>query len=657
MNFIDTREISKTIFAPIKVGSLPIKNRLCFLPHKTNLAQDCKVSNDMICYYERRAKGGCGLIIVGDASIHPNDMPYERMVCLYLSEVHEGLRVLSESIKKWDAVSILNLNHRGFQSTSAISRMPLWGPSPKADIVFGEICKEMEKGDISELKEAFAGAALSAIRAGFDGVEIDAGPDSLLRQFLSPLTNNRADDYGGSLENRARLTLEIADEIRKEIGDDFLVGLRISVDEQFWGGLTLDEGINAIQIINSKVKIDFIDVVIGTYYNQYLLLGSVNVNKLNTLDTSERVKTSTNIPIIAGYNITEPTEMYKAIVESKTDIIGLVRPLICDPELPLKLKENRLQDISICVRDNFCVSRMQMGVPIACAQNPYVLHKSGPLIGAKVVPSNKRAVVVGGGPGGLKSATVLAEAGFQVTLLERDSELGGQVKLLLKVKPYDEIAGLVKSLVNKAKELNVELALKEEATVKKLVELSPHLLILATGSFPNPRPYPGNYSPPYVVTPFEVLKEEYPLGHRILFVDMHGDRCAMVTAEYLLNLGKEVHIVTSDPFIGFDVSSFGDLYLIRQRLLQKGAKFISDIDIKEINQGVVVGKNIYTNEKVTFLNYDNVIVYDGRIPNDVLYKQLKRQDQKWVLIRIGDCVAPRSIFMAMYEAQQLFLKI
>ncbi|MEO0272092.1 MAG: FAD-dependent oxidoreductase [candidate division WOR-3 bacterium] len=651
---IDPEEVSKVIFSPISIGSLIIKNRLCFLAHRTNLAKDSKISEEMLSYYEQRAKGGCGLIIVGDISIHPTDRPYEKMVCLYTDSPHKGLRLLSDTIRKWQTVVILNLNHRGFQNTSAISRMPLWGPSPNSDIVFGEICKEMEKEDLLELKKAFAKAALYAAECGFDGLEIDIGPDSILRQFLSPLTNKRSDEYGGPLENRVRLTVEVVSEIRKKVGDKPIVGIRICVDEKFWGGIRLEEGLKAIELIIGNEKVDFINVVVGTYYNQYILLGSVNVNKLNTVEASKAVKSSVNIPVIAGYNITAPSEMYEVIISEKADMVGLVRPLICDPDLPDKIKENKIEEISMCVRDNFCVSRMQMGVPISCAQNPDTGRERYLLVKVKRNHA-KRAAVVGAGPGGLKASILLNEAGYKVTLFEREPEPGGQVRLMKKVEPFDEMVQLVGSLFDKVKKTNIEIRLREKVTPESIAAIAPDIVVLATGSYPKKKPYPGDYSPPYAVTPFEVLRGDYPVGRRVLFVDMHGDRCAMVTAEYLLNIGKKVDIVTSDPFVGFEVSSFGDLFLLRQRLLQKGAKFISDLIITEINESSIKARNVYTNESVVMTDYDTVILYDGRIPNDNLYKELKNKITR--LFRIGDCVAPRNIYMAIYEAQQLIEKI
>ena len=193
-------------------------NRICFLAHRTNFGQRGRLTDRHIAYYRRRALGGCGLIILGELSLHPNDRPWETMIQTYHPEAVRDLQRLTGAVHEFDTPIFAQLTHHGFQSSGALTRREVWGPSALADIVFGETAKAMEAEDLADTVAAFSRAAVVAREAGFDGLEIDLGPESLLRQFLSPLSNQRQDDYGGSQENRMRLPLEVIGGVRQACG-------------------------------------------------------------------------------------------------------------------------------------------------------------------------------------------------------------------------------------------------------------------------------------------------------------------------------------------------------------------------------------------------------------------------------------------------------
>jgi 2,4-dienoyl-CoA reductase-like NADH-dependent reductase (Old Yellow Enzyme family) len=251
------------LFEPLHIGNVKLRNRVCFLAHRTNFARRGRLTERHIAYYRRRAQGGCGLIIVGELSIHAGDRPWEAMIEAFKPEVVDDYRRLTSAVHEFETRIFAQLNHHGFQSGGSITREAVWGPSAIADIEFGETAKAMETEDMAAVVASFARAAEVALAGGFDGVEIDMGPQSLLRQFLSPLSNYRQDEYGGSLENRMRLPLEVVDATRKAVGSDFTIGVRLCLDEKFYGSITIDESRLFAQRFEDTGQIDFINTSVG----------------------------------------------------------------------------------------------------------------------------------------------------------------------------------------------------------------------------------------------------------------------------------------------------------------------------------------------------------------------------------------------------------
>ncbi|UCF90549.1 MAG: hypothetical protein JSW39_19955, partial [Desulfobacterales bacterium] len=365
------------LFTKLKVGSVELSNRVCFLAHRTNFARRGRLDERHIAYYRRRAQGGCGLVIVGELSIHAADRPSEAMIEAFKPEVVDDYRPLTTAVHEFETRVFAQLNHHGFQSSGAISREAVWGPSAISDIEFGETAKAMEVEDIASVIKAFARAAELARAGGFDGVEIDMGPQSLLRQFLSPLSNYRRDEYGGDQENRMRLPLEVIDATRKAVGADFTVGVRLCVDEKFWGSITIEESRRFAQRFESTGQVDFINTSVGTWYNLYLILASMHTPIGFTVDMAEQIKKSVGLPVMASYQIGFPQMAEDIVAEQKADVVGFVRALICDPDMVQKARAGSLEDIRYCVKDNKgCIGRINQNKALGCIQNSLVGEES-----------------------------------------------------------------------------------------------------------------------------------------------------------------------------------------------------------------------------------------------------------------------------------------
>lgn len=654
------------LFTPLNMGRVTLPNRICFLAHRTNFARRGVLNDRHIAYYSRRARGECGLIVVGELSIHPGDRPWETMIEAYSPPVIKDFQKLTNAIHESETAVFAQLTHHGFQSSGAISRHEIWGPSAISDIAFGETSKAMEPEDMEEVVKAFANAAMLAREGGFDGLEIDIGPESLLRQFLSPISNHRQDEYGGSVENRMRLPLQVMDSVRKAVGTDFTVGICLCADEKFWGGIGIEDALQFAQGFENTGQADFINVSVGTYYNLHLILASMHTPMGFTIELAEQIKNSSDLPVIASYQIGFPGMAENVIAEGKADATGFVRALICDPDIVKKARKGDLEDIRYCVKDNKgCIGRINQSKMLGCIQNPCIGHEKDDIQdtgytvqsskfeirNSKLETRKKRAIVVGTGPAGLQAAIIAKQKDIDVTVYEKEDVVGGQLNLIKKRAARQGMAGVVRYLTHCLKKLQVPVITGTPVTSELIREENPDAVIVATGSKPIPKPFPGNYGPPSVLNVWDVLKEEFPVGERVLFIDQNGGHHATATVEMLADQGKKVDMVTSDLFIGIELAPLGDLYLSRQRLLQKGVTFMTDVAVDEIEGAQVRARDIYTNERLLFEGYDTIILDVGNAAQDDLYQQLKGQVKE--LYRAGDCVAPRGIDMAIIEGQRV----
>ncbi len=642
-----------TLFSQLRTGRTLWPNRICFLTHRTNFARNGRLNNRLTAYYERRARGGCGAIVVGELCIHPHDRPWESMIEAYRDEVVEDYARLTDAVHVHGTKVFAQLRHHGFQSGAAVSRRPVLGPSACADIVFGETAKAMEPEDIEELTKAFARAAVLARDGGFDGVEIDMGPESVLRQFLSPISNHRNDAYGGSFEDRMRFPLEVVDAVRQAVGSLLTIGVRLCVDERFWGGISPKDSRQAAGLLEASGQVDFLIVSLGTFYNLHLAVPSMFVPFGFTVELSEHMKESVGLPVVASHQIEFPHQAEQILAAGNADAVGLVRNLICDPDAPRKAKEGRFDEIRHCLRGNEgCVGRINRGADLGCVQNPSAgfESRSGPAT-LQRIGDRKDILILGGGPAGLAAAVAAAERGHRVRLWECRTELGGQVRLIQRQPGRDGMGKMIQYMSNALKRLGVEVSTGTPATCEMITAADPDAVIVATGSRPIRKPVPGEYGPPLVLDVWSVLEEAYPVGDWVLFIDENGGHHATGTVEYMADCGRKIDMVTSEPFIGIDLAATGDLYMTRQRLLQKGVTFTCDTVIDGIQGGRVEGHHLFSNQEVVLEGYDTIVLDMGDGVEDALYRSLKGKVR--VLYRVGDCVAPRGLGSAVCEGSRL----
>ncbi|HXV21402.1 MAG TPA: mycofactocin system FadH/OYE family oxidoreductase 2 [Desulfuromonadales bacterium] len=644
------------LFSPLKIGTVEVKNRISFQPHLTNLAVDNLPSERQMYYWGERAKGGAGLIITEEMSVHPTDMAYDKLIDVYHSEVIPGFKKITDYVHQFDSKIFAQLNHNGQQCDGSNSRLPVWAPSPMPDVLFRETPKEMEPEDIEEVARYFAKSAIHVREGGFDGIELQFGHSSLARQFLSPLTNFRSDEYGGSLENRMRAPLKFISAVRKAAGKDFTVGIRMCADEMIPGGLDLGQVQEICARFEASGLIDFMDLSIATFYNLYLVEGSMHTPLGYTIPLAAGIREKIKLPVFCTGRINDPVMAEKVLANGQADMIGMCRGLICDPFMPKKAFEGRLDDIRYCVADNQgCIGRIGMNKTLGCIQNPAIGREKewgeGTLEKAAV---KKKVTIVGGGPGGMWAAKMAGRRGHQVTLYDRNETLGGQVLTAMKGAGRDEFGVIIRNEKGQVEKTGANVKLGVEVTTEQVLAEKPDVVIIATGSVPKEHPV-GGADGPAVWNVWQVLNGEAQLGEKVCLIDYDGHHRATATAEYLANLGKTVHIITSSLFIGAELGPTQDLYLTRQRLLQKGATFTPDIAVMEVageaGAKTVKGFNVYSNVWDEWGPFDTIVLAMGQRVEDALYMSLKGKVKE--LYRIGDSVAPRKVDMAIWEGHRI----
>jgi mycofactocin system FadH/OYE family oxidoreductase 2 len=637
------------LFSPLKIGAVTVPNRISFSAHLTNFAESGLPSERHAFYLAARARGGAGLIISEEQSVHPTDRAYEKLIEAFRPEAIPGYRTITRAIHEYETRTFAQLNHNGQQCSGAYSRLPVWAPSPVPDPMFRETPKQMEPEDIQEVIRFFCKSAAHVRAGGFDGIELQFSHSSLARQFMSPLSNFRTDEYGGSFANRMRFPLELLTAVRKTIGKDFTLGIRLCADEMLpWGGLTLKDAKEIAGCLEASGTIDFVNLSLATFYNLYLVGGTMHMPLGYAVPLAAGIKEAVSLPVFATGRINDPTFAEKVLAAGQADMIGMVRAQICDPNMANKAKEGRLEEIRYCVADNQgCYGSVGLNRPIGCIQNPLVGHEQQD-DELHPVPTRwqKRVMVIGGGPAGMWAAKTAALRGHRVTLYEREDALGGQVAIAMKGAGREEFGAIIRNERNQLLRLKVPVILGREVTSEFVLSQAPDAVIVATGSRPKANPVPGAHSS-HLYNVWQVLKGEADIGEKVLFIDYDGHHQATATAEYLAQAGKKVHMVTSALFVGAELGPSQDLYQARQRLLQKGVKCTADCAVIEIRGLEVHGVNVYSHQTMVFSGYDTIVTAMGNQADDSLYHALKGRVAE--LYRIGDCVAPRKVDMAIYE--------
>lgn len=630
----------KNLFRPIRVGKVELKNRIVMLPMTTGYNEaDETVGDCFVDYFVERAKGGVGLIIVPFAAIcagspmqpglyHDRFIPGARRLT---NEVHAyGTKVAAQLITQYHLVT-----NEGPPEVV--------GPSPVLNQMMRCVPKALAVEEIHRLVEEHGKAARRAQEAGFDAVEVIVAGGYLLNRFLSPITNKRQDEYGGKLENRMRVILEIIESIRKWADRDYPITCRINVEEQMEGGHAIEDSKEVVRALEAA-GVQAINVYTG-WHESPVPTVQQSIPRGAFVYLAEKVKGWVNIPVIAANRINDPVLAEKILAEEKADLIGMARALLADPELPNKVRQGRVEDIVPCIACSYCLAEVlaayrDWGKPVStfCTVNP----RAGKEAEYVIEPAERvrRVFVVGGGPGGMEAAMTAAVKGHKVTLYERGSELGGRL-LIASIPPYkDEIKALMKSLIARMQKAGVEIKLNTEVGIKMVEEERPDVVILAIGATPIIPDIPGIHGA-NVATAEEVLTGRKEAGKEVIIIG--GGMVGCETAEFLVQQGKKVTVVEMLGRIANDVvATYRPFFL--SRLTKAGVRMETRAEVEEItDRGIRVSRD----GTVEFFGGDTVALAVGFESNKGLAEELNHKVTSLYLI--GDCSEPRRIKEAIEE--------
>jgi 2,4-dienoyl-CoA reductase-like NADH-dependent reductase (Old Yellow Enzyme family) len=436
------------LFASARIGGLEIRNRFVFQPHFTALGSDDGMpSVRHAACHEERARGGVGLIIFESQAIHPSGKMANRFVHAWDPAVVPGYREITSRVHTHGARIFGQLAHGGHTSLLKPPSI-LWAPSQTPEPLSFHTTKAIDPADIRAIIDGFARAAVHAREGGFDGVEIKVAHDGLLRSFASPFFNRRTDGYGGSFENRMRLSVEVLAAIKRALGDDFPVGVRICLHEFTPWGYGLDYGLEMARHLEETGLVDYFNSDAGSFSSFWMEIPPMAIPQGSFRELNARLRAASRLPAIAFGRIKKPELAADIIARGEADLIGMGRQLIADPETPNKVRSGRASEIRYCIACNdACVFQVNQDKPIRCIHNPDAGNESAFTI-RTMPPANprKRIAVVGGGPAGLKVAETAARRGHTVTLFERTGELGGQVLLAMRQPHHVEIGEVTKHL-------------------------------------------------------------------------------------------------------------------------------------------------------------------------------------------------------------------
>jgi 2,4-dienoyl-CoA reductase (NADPH2) len=640
------------LFAPGTIGGVTIPNRIVQLPMGTSLIEHGRVTEREVHFQEERARGGVGLIITGAAIVHETSRFPERIqIEAWDDEIIDSLRLRVQAVKRHGTRIFGQILHLGREQPGGLTRYPAWGASPIASPRTPDVPHEMTAGEVRMIVDGFGRSARNFQSAGYDGVEIHAAHGYLVAQFLSPASNRRTDAYrGDTLEGRTRLLFEVVDAIREQCGGDFPIGVRLSADEETADGLTLDDALEIVDLLQETSPADYLSITVGM---RGAYVKDSSFEEGFALGLVDAVKQLADVPVIAAGRFRLPDLAERALAAGQADFIGVGRALLADPEWAAKARSGRASQIRPCV--GFVQDCRVYAGGVTCAVNARAGREAdwgpahGPASpGREPASTRRRVVVAGAGPAGMETARLAAEAGHEVVLYERDDAFGGQVRIAAAGPTREQLLDVIFYLEREVKRLGVDVRLATAATAAAILSDQPDLVVCATGASPNPPPFAVDRDA-RVVTVWDLLGgavEDLPQRAVVLDGQADGFWHAISAAEYLAERGVDVDLLTSARSVGLEIPH-ESIAGVHQRLRGNGVRFRPFARVTSVQGDTVSFDDSVTGEPGQ-LGADLVVVRTQMHVNDALARDL--QGRVPGLAVIGDCAAPRRMTHAVLEA-------
>ena len=637
------------LFLPLEIGKMGLKNRIVMAPMVTNYAaEDGAATQRLIDYLVARARGGVGLIEVEASYVRPDGKGFSHELGIYKDELIPGLQELTRRLHEAGARVAMQIFHAGRQTSVAVTGVRPVAPSALVEPSSGEVPRELTIEEILELEEAFAQAARRVKEAGFDAVEIHGAHGYLIGEFLSPFSNRRDDEYGGSLAGRMRFALQIVRKVRQAVGGGYPILFRLSADEYVPGGLDLTQS-QAIAAAVQDVGADAISVSAANNATPGMNIAPVmELERALFVPLAQDIKEVVSVPVIAVGRLHDPAIADQGLAKGQADLVALGRALLTDPDWVEKAERGEVEEIRPCISCNqACIDYLLADEPISCLLNPACGREREFAISP--APEPKRVVVVGGGPGGLEATRVLAERGHRVTLFEEDPRLGGEFTVAARAPRKEELSDALRWLIHQVQQSEADVRLGVRATADQVLALHPDAVIVATGGRPR-IPALHGLEPERAVFARDVLIGEAMPCEQVLVAG--GGQVGIETAAYLSLANKKVTVVEMASAPAIDMNP-GRRYWVLEELAQRGVSIQTDTTIEAVNDGSV--QVSHEGQKETLGPFDDLVLALGYEPNAELASELEGRVP--AVYTIGDAAAVRTAVEAIREGAEVARQI
>jgi 2,4-dienoyl-CoA reductase-like NADH-dependent reductase (Old Yellow Enzyme family) len=642
------------LFTPLRIGSVTLKNRIVSSGHDTVMAENAVIGERLIAYHAARAAGGVGLIVLQVSGVHESARYSAHLLMATDDDAVPGYRRLGHAVHAHGCAVFAQLFHPGreIMESQDGSAPVAFAPSATPSDRFHVIPRAMPRSVVAEIVAGYAAAAHRIQAAGLDGVEIVASHGYLPAQFLDPAVNRRADEYGGSADNRLRFLRETIAAVRAAVGQEFVVGVRISADERDDTGLTLAETTAVCAMLDADGGVDYLSVCAGTSATP---AGSDHIAPpmtepaAYTAPMAAAIKAVVAIPVMVAGRINQPQEAERVIASGQADACAMTRALICDPRLPEKARLGASDDIRACIGCNqACIGHFHAGYPISCIQHP----ETGRELTYGVVSKTRRPqriLVVGGGPAGMKAAAVCAERGHDVTLVEAATRLGGQVRLAERLPGRAEFGGVITNFSRELELAGVPVRTGIRVDRAYVERERPDVVLVATGARPRP-PRLEILGDPRVTDAWEVIGgAPMPAGH-VVVADWRCDWVGLGVADLLARAGRRVTLAVNGYLAGQRLQQY-----VRDAMLAQASRqsltVMTNVRLYGADDDTVYLQHTLSRAPIVVSGVDALVLADAPEPDDGLLAELDGYPA--AVHAIGDCLSPRTVEEAVLEGLQV----
>ena len=676
---------SDPLLQPYRIKHLELRNRIMSTAHEPAYSENGLPKERYRLYHKEKAKGGLALTMTAGSAVVSSDSPEAfGNLHAFRDEIVPWLQELTDAVHEEGAAVMMQITHLGRRTNWNKNHwLPVLSASPVREPAHRSFPKEAEDWDLERIILDYGTAAERMQAGGLDGIEIEAY-GHLLDSFWSSATNQRNDEWGGSLDNRLRFTWRVLNSIRARVGPDFIVGLRMVADEDWELGLSREEGMEIARRLSQSGMVDFLNLIRGHIETDAVLSKVIPIQGMAAsphLDFCGEVRNEVSIPILHAARIQDVATARHAIAEGKLDMVGMTRAHIADPHIVRKILENREEEIRPCVGATYCLDRIYEGHEALCIHNPSTgREKTMPHVIDSKKGKTLKALIVGAGPAGLEAARVLGERGHQVVVFEALDEPGGQVKLASRVPRRKELLGIIDWRISMCEKAGVEICFNQFAEKQDVISENPELVIIATGGLPNTDILKGSE---LVNNTWDLLGGSIKPAERVLLFDDNAAHPGLAAAEWLADSGATLEIITPERFFGADIGGLNHV-AYAESFDRSGVKITISKRLKAVRQEgselvAQIGSDFSssTEEK----RVDQIFVEHGTLPLDDLYFELKPKSfnlgemdyasliegkpqqlinnptGNFSLFRIGDAVSSRNIHAAIYDAMRLCITL